>query len=61
MTTWYIPDKIANILSMNKLEKKYRVIYGSWDGYYNVHNSGGFVRFYKDENGLPYIDLYELG
>ena len=59
MNVWYIPDGIANIFSMNELEKKYRITYDSWDGYYIVHTASGEVRFYKDENGLPYIDLGE--
>ncbi len=25
MNVWYIPDGIANIFSMNELEKKYRI------------------------------------
>ena len=37
VTAWYIPDWIANILSMTKLEKKSRITYDSWDGYYTVH------------------------
>jgi hypothetical protein len=59
MNVWYIPDGIANIFSMNELEKKYRITYDSWEGYYTVHTANGEVRFYKDENGLPYIDLGE--
>jgi hypothetical protein len=59
MNVWYIPDGIANIFSMNKLEKKHRITYDSWDGYYIVHTANGEVRFHKDENGLPYIDLGE--
>jgi len=42
---------------MNELEKKYRITYDSWEGYYVVHTQDGLVKFYKDENGLPYIDL----
>ena len=33
MNVWYIPDGIANIFSMNELEKKYRITYDSWQGY----------------------------
>jgi hypothetical protein len=29
------------------------------EGYYVVHTASGEVRFHKDENGLPYIDLEE--
>ena len=42
---------------MNELEKKYRITYDSWEGYSVVHTQDGPVKFYKDENGLPYIDL----
>ena len=44
---------------MNELEKKYRITYDSWQGYYVVHTANGEVQFHKDENGLPYIDLGE--
>jgi hypothetical protein len=53
----YIPKAIANIILMNKLEKKYCITYNSWDGYYVVHMGSGEVMFYKDKNGLPFIDL----
>ncbi len=59
MNVWYILDGIASIFSMNELEKKYLVTYDSWEGYYVVHTANGEVRFHKDENGLPYIDLGE--
>ena len=32
-------------------------LYDSWEGYYIVHTEHGEVKFYKDEQGLPYIDL----
>ncbi len=59
LKVWYIPDGIANIFSMHKLEKTYRITYDSWDGYYKVHTpkAKGCVRFYKDKQGLPFIDL----
>jgi hypothetical protein len=57
MSVWYIPEGIADIFSMNELEKKHRITYDSWEGYYVVHTQDGPVRFYKDENSLPYIDL----
>ena len=57
MKAWYIPEGIANIFSMNELEKKYRITYDSWEGYYVVHTQDGPVKFHKNENGLPYIDL----
>jgi len=56
---WYLPDGIANIFSMHELERSYRITCDSWEGYYVVHTPKGEVRFYKDEQGLPYIDLGE--
>ena len=58
---WYMPEGIANIFSMPELEKQYRITYDSWEGYYIVHTERGEVRFYKDEQGLPYIDLSSSG
>jgi hypothetical protein len=60
LKVWYLPDGIANIFSMHELEKKYRITYNSWMGYYVVHTPWGEVRFHKDEQGLPYIDLEKL-
>jgi hypothetical protein len=57
LNVWYIHDGITNIFSMHELEKMYRITYDSWDGYYKVHTPKGCVRFYKDEQGLPFIDL----
>jgi hypothetical protein len=37
----YIPDGIANMFSMQELEKMYRITYDSWDGYYKVHMPKG--------------------
>jgi hypothetical protein len=54
---WYIPKGIANIFSINELEKRYCITYDSWQGYYLVYTNNGEVRFYKDENRLPYINL----
>ena len=59
LKVWYLPDGIANIISMHKLESLYRIIYDSWVGYYVVHTPKGEVRFYKFEQGLPYQDLEE--
>jgi hypothetical protein len=42
---------------MHKLELLNRITYDSWKGYYVVHTPKGEVRFYKDEQGLPYLDL----
>jgi len=57
LKVWYLPDGIANIISMHELESLYRITYDSWKGYYVVHTPKGEVRFYKDEQGLPYLDL----
>jgi hypothetical protein len=46
--------------SMNEIEKRYCSTYDSLQGHYVVHTKNGAVRFYKDENGLPYIDLKDL-
>ncbi len=56
---WYIPDGIANIFLMHELKKQYRITYNSWKGHYVVHTPKGEVNFYKDEQGLPYIELDE--
>ena len=58
-TSRYLPDGIANIISMHELEEMYRITYDSWAGYYAVHTPKGEVQFYKDEQGLPYLDLEE--
>jgi hypothetical protein len=52
-----LPEGIANIFSMHELEKLYRITYNSWMGHYVVHTPKGAVNFYKDKQGLPYIDL----
>ena len=54
---WYMPKGIANIFSMNEIEKLHSITYDSIDGYYVVHTDKGPVCFRKDEQGLPYIDL----
>jgi hypothetical protein len=46
---------------MHELEKWYRITYNSWEGFYVVHTPRGEVHCHKDEQGLPYIDLTELG
>jgi hypothetical protein len=61
LNVWYLPDGIADIFSMHKLEKMYRITYNSWEGFYVVHTLRGEVHFHKDEQGLPYIDLTESG
>jgi hypothetical protein len=54
---WYLPKGIANIFSMHELEKTYCITYDIWDRYYAIHTPRGEVLFYKDKQGLPYIDL----
>jgi hypothetical protein len=60
LKVWYVPNRIANIFLMHELEKLYCITYDSWEGYYIVHTPRGEVRFYKDEQGLPFFDLEEL-
>ncbi len=57
LKVWYLPDGFANIFSMHKLEQLYCITYDSWDGFYVVHTPQGEVRFHKDEQGLPFINL----
>jgi hypothetical protein len=59
LKVWYLPSSIANIISMHELKKLYRITYDSWKGYYIVHTPKGEVQSYKDEQGLPYLDLEE--
>ena len=57
LNLWYIPNGLANIFLMHELEKHYRITYDSWEGFYEVHTSRGTVKFHKDEQGLPFINL----
>jgi hypothetical protein len=59
LKVWYLPDGVANIISMHEHKLLYGITYDSWEGYYIVHTPKGEVRFYKDEQGLPYLDLEE--
>ncbi len=43
MTMLFISEGIANLFSMSKLNKKYRITYDSWEGYYIVHTASGEV------------------
>ena len=52
-----MPEGITNIFFIPELEKLYRITYDSWEGYYIVYTNHDEVRFYKDEQGLSYIDL----
>jgi hypothetical protein len=57
LQVWYLPKGIANIISMHELEKTYCITYDRWDRYCAVHTPRGEVLFYKDKQGLLYIDL----
>jgi hypothetical protein len=57
LKVWYLPKGIANIFLMHELEKLYHITYDSWMGHYVVRTPKGAVNFYKDKQGLPYIDL----
>ena len=57
LNVWYTSNRIANIFLMHELEKHYRITYDSWEGFYQVHMARGTVKFHKDKQGLPYIDL----
>ena len=52
-----MPKGIANIFSVNEIEKLHRLTYDSIDGYYVVHTDKCPVCFHKGDQGLPYIDL----
>ena len=53
----YIPNVIANIFSVNEIDKLHRITYDSIDIYYVVQTDKGPVCFHKDEQGLSYNDL----
>jgi hypothetical protein len=57
LKVWYLPGGIDNIFLMHKLEKLYQITYDSWEGHYIIHTSRGAVKFYKDKQGLLYINL----
>ena len=59
LKVWYLPFGITNIFSMHVLEKLYCITYDSWDGYYAVYTPKEDVRFHKDKQGLPCINLEE--
>ena len=54
---WYMPKSIANIFSMNEIEKLHCITYDIIDGYYVVHIDKGPVYLHKDKQGLPCIYL----
>jgi hypothetical protein len=57
---WHAPEGIANIFSIHKLERLYCITYDCWDGYSVNHTPRGEVKFHKDKQGLPYINLDKL-
>jgi hypothetical protein len=57
VTVQSLTPPIFGFVMMQKLEKHYQITYNSWNGYYVVHTPRGDVRFYKDKQGLPYINL----
>ena len=40
---WYMPEGIANILSMNEIENLHHITYDSIGGYYVIHTDKGPV------------------
>jgi hypothetical protein len=55
LKVWYIPDGIANILSMHELEKHYRITYDSWEGYYVIHTPRGGSSSTRTSKGYPIL------
>jgi hypothetical protein len=55
---WYNKNSIANILSLSRVESKYRITYDSDNGkQFIVHKADGMVRqFRQSKNGLFYMD-----
>ena len=45
---WCMSKGIANIFSINEIEKLHHITYYSIDGYYVVHTDKGPVCFHKD-------------
>jgi hypothetical protein len=58
---WYNQNGIANILSLSRVESKYRITYDSDHGkQFVIHKAGGMVRRFKQsESGLFYMDTKE--
>jgi hypothetical protein len=59
---WFNKNGIANILSLSKVEAKYRITYDSKHGkQFVVHKEDGTMRQFKQsDNGLFYMDAKEL-
>jgi hypothetical protein len=60
INAWYIPKGIANFL-MREPEKKHRITCDIWEGFCILYTTSGPVKFHKDEQRLPYIDLDRSG
>ena len=51
-TVWYFADGIANILSLSRVQKRYRVTYDSGAGnQFTVHKPDGSVRVFRQSKG----------
>jgi hypothetical protein len=56
------PQENRQDFSLHNLEKLHRITYISWEGDYTIHKArSGPVKLFKDEQGLPYINLDGLG
>jgi Zinc knuckle len=57
-TVWYHPEGIANILSLSRVSKKYRVTFDSSNGNeFTIHKEdGSFHRFKQSARGLYFMD-----
>ena len=58
-TVWYHPKGIANILSLSKVKKRYRVVYDSANGNsFDVYLPANRIRsFIEAPTGLYYSDM----
>ncbi len=62
VNAWYIPSEgMANIFSMHKLEKKHRITYNSWQGYYKVYMPSRPVSFTRMSKGCGTSTLMDWG
>ena len=59
---WYNPSGIANLMSFDRLEKLYNILY-STKGTYKalvVYTPGGDVKYKLDTVGLPFVSAKEM-
>ncbi len=63
MTVYHNPYGIENVLSLESIKGKHRVIYNSWDrdGVFKVHTKEGVVEFKPSEKRLHYHNTYKEG